>query len=157
MKLNILCGTNDILSGHVNIDPWAKDGDTEKIKGNIDNLDYLCEDGECTSIIATDVISYFPAIEVANVLENWVRKLRHKGSIIIGGADINELSKAFFQKQLDLVTVNILLFGEQKEPWQYKKNILNHYDLTNALEKLGLKIIKKRLSNYCYLLEANRP
>lgn len=156
MKINLLYGTDDILSGFLNIDPLAGKDDEKKILGPIDNLDSICEDAECDYIIANDIIDYFSSREVDKIIEHWLTKLRHGGKIIIGGVDINEVSKGFINKQIDLIHINVFLFGEQDKPWQFRKSALTANDLVKAIESFGLKIIKNRTNNYRYIVEAER-
>jgi hypothetical protein len=156
MKVNLLYKSNNLLSGFINIDPFSSKEDIEsnkKIQGNIGDLDWVVEDSECTQIIAEDVLNYFAGPEVDQVIENWVRKLRHKGTIIIGGVDLFEVCRGIDGRYIDLVNANILLYGEDGE----KKSILSSIDLSKALRNLGLKIIKNRCNSYKYIIEAERP
>jgi hypothetical protein len=157
MKINLLYGSDNVLSGFLNIDPFAKDEDIKKNKGRVDNLDEICEDAECLSIIAEDIIDYFSSKEVDNIISHWIKKLRHGGKIVIGGIDLIEVSRSFNNKYIDLINTNLLLFGDQSESWKYRKSCLTSSELVKGLQGLGLNILKNRINNYKYTIEAERP
>jgi hypothetical protein len=156
MKINLLYNSNNLLSGYLNIDPLSSEDDIQsgkKVQGNIFDLNWAVEDAECTSIVAEDIINYVPAENIAQVLDNWVRKLRHNGTIIITGVDLYEVCRGINGRYIDLENANQLFYGETGE----KKSILSGSDLTRALEECGLKIIKNRYNSYKYTIEAERP
>jgi predicted SAM-dependent methyltransferase len=153
MKINLMHGSGTILSGFINID------DTQNNKMRVDNLDKICEDSECDEIIAEDVIDYFSSKEVDLIIQGWVSKLRHGGKIVIGGIDLDEICKSLYNKRINLVEANILIFGNQKHPWEFRKSGLTSILLVKVLKNYGLNIIKKRINliNYHYVIEAERP
>ncbi len=157
MKLNLLFDSDNVLSGYTNVDPYADEKDKRKIKGDVDNLDYLCEEAECQHIIAVNVLDHFSSKDVDHILEHWISKLRHKGIITIGGVDLVEISKAINNNYIDLIQANIMLFGLQSEVWQTKKACLTSSSIIIALQNCGLRIIKNRINNYQYSIEGERP
>src|ERR1044072_4853402 len=96
MKINLLYNSNNLLSGFINIDPLASPEEIKsgkKIVSFLDNLDGVVEDSECTAILAEDILCYIPAKDVGGAIDNWIRKLRHKGTLIISGYDIFEICR----------------------------------------------------------------
>lgn len=154
MKLNLVYGNNPrsdtTLSGFTQVDFYEKD---------LNYLDEVCEDAECDTIIADDLIDYFPSTLVDILLESLLVKLRHGGRIVIGGTDLNEVVRNLFNKNLSTVNANILLFGMQNEPWEFRKSVLPAAELATALKQCGLKILKNRTNpeNCHYVIEAERP
>lgn len=146
MKINIINVPGHTFAGFSNIHI-----------SEASNLDNLCESAECTRLIAEDIIDYFSSHEVDMIIDNWISKLRHGGTIVIGGIDINQVAKALHNKQIDLVQANVLLFGEQSSPQDYRKSALTATKLVEALQGCGLKILKNRTNNYKYVIEAERP
>jgi hypothetical protein len=154
MKINLLINSNEILNGYINVDPL--NNQLEKIKGDVHNLDWLCEDAECNEIIAKDIISYFPINAVDSIIEHWIKKLRHKGIINIGGVDLTEIARGIISKNIDLVSANILFYGKQTEEWQVRKSGLTARELVLAIKRCGLRIMKSRVENYYYMVQAQR-
>lgn len=146
MKINIINIPGNTYAGFSNIHI-----------SEVANLDNLCEIAECTRLIAEDVLDYFSSHEVDGILGNWISKLRHGGTIIIGGIDINMVAKALVNKQIDLTQANILLFGNQDSTDSYRKSALTSELMIQALKTCGLTILKKRTNNYKYIIEAERP
>lgn len=146
MKINLVFDLKNSLSGYNNIDVGIS-GPT---------LDEVCEDAECTEIVADDVVNYFPAEYVSIILDNWIKKLRHGGQLIVGGTDLNEVSRQFFNKNINLSETNILLYGEQREPYQFRQSGLTSYDLAKSLKDCGLHILKNRINNFHFTIVAER-
>ena len=123
MKVNLLYGEADILTGYLNLHPFAISDDDEKnIRiADIKNIDRHVCDAEATEIIATDVIDYLSLYEVPKVLGHWIKKLRHGGKIVIGGTDMNEVTRGFIHGDIDLETTNKLLHGLQTQPHLVKR------------------------------------
>ena len=153
MKINLLYGDGkgDILNSHLNINPFISDLSFEEdyiIQGEITNLDAYVDDAEEEEIIAYDVIDYLEPFTVNSVIDHWIKKIRHNGTIIIGATDLHLLSKAISQYKVDYFKANELLHGNQKEHYMIKKVSMTALGLCNYLtEKHGLKIMKKILGN----------
>ena len=102
MKINITIGGSE-KSGYLNIDALK---DLE-----IRNLDEYVDPAECFEIVAEDIVDYIPKQELPSVIDNWVSKLRHQGTIIVGGTDAFEVCKMFSQNSINLVELNNLRGG----------------------------------------------
>lgn len=157
MKVNLLLNKKATRSGFLNIDPLAEPGDTDRVLGSVSNLDEFVDDAEIDELVAIDVIDYLPANELDNVLDNWIRKIRHGGSVTVGGVDIREVAKALAFQQIDITTANLLLYGSQQSPCEYRKATLTLQKLIDVFKSRGFKIIQKRLNNYYYHVKAERP
>jgi hypothetical protein len=157
MKLNLLYNNNMVRAGYTNIDPFAPPDDPDRTNGDIVNLDEYVDDAEATDIIALNVIDFMPSSETNEIIAGWIKKLRHGGTITIGGVDIRDVSKAIIYQQLSLTDANFLLYGAQRAPWEYKKATLTLQHLINALQGQGMEIIKKHSENFTYHVTARRP
>lgn len=158
MKINLLYGVGDYLNGYLNIHPFSVE-ETDSLKiGDVKNLDKWVQDAEAKEILATDVIDYLPLNEVNPTITNWVKKLRHKGTLVIGGVDLFEISKGVYQYELDIPTANKLLHGLQQEPHLFRRANFTIFGITDYLANThGLVIMKKRITGYTYTVEAIRP
>ena len=156
MKINLLVDSDKVMGGYLNIDPCAKDGEA-KVKGIIHDLNEYVDDGEAEIIRAIDAIGYFAHVDSAVVADNWIRKLKHGGTIIIGGIDIIEVARAIANRTIDIDQANILLYGNQKHSWDFYKAGFTALQLVEYLESKGLKITKKRIHDFHFIVEAVRP
>lgn len=123
---------------------------------NIHNLQSI-ESASCKEILALDVVDYISAKHIFKVLENWVSKLRHGGKITIGGTDYIELMRAIEMGEINTAEINIIMYGNQESTWQFKIGMYTLPDIVDSLRQLGLKIIKQRLSQFRFEIEAERP
>ena len=148
MKVNLTIGGAK-KSGYLNIDAL------ENLE--IRNLDEYVDNAECFEIIADDVIDYLPRQEISVVIDNWVSKLRHQGTIVIGGTDAYEVCKMFSQNAIDLQELNNLFHGQQTQEWDVRLNQLTLQTVSEELEKRGLKTLKKRINGFKFSVDAERP
>ena len=122
MKVNLLYGEGDVLDTHLNINQFAKNPDGEKIiRDDISNIDKYVDDSELEELVAIDVIDYMSIKEAPQVIENWVRKIRIGGKIILGGSDLLEICKSFSEHKIDISEANSLIHGTQEKPYLPKK------------------------------------
>ena len=88
MKIRITVGEKQKLNGYTNIDPITKFDD---IAIDIRNLDELVSDAECTEIISEGVIDFLNRGDFVIAINNWVKKMRHGGKIIVTSIDALEV------------------------------------------------------------------
>tara|TARA_A100000172_G_C3005324_1_gene97757 strand:- start:8 stop:502 length:495 start_codon:yes stop_codon:yes gene_type:complete len=157
-KVNLIYGVGDVLHTHVNINPFAEDADGETIiRADVINLDEYVDDAELTELVAEDVVDYIGSDKAEQTINNWVKKIRIGGKIIIGGVDILEVSKSLSQYRIDVTEANRLIYGEQTRPYLFKKSGFTCVGIAEYLEGVfGLRILKKRINNYKMIVEAQR-
>lgn len=153
MKLHLSINSTPI-NGYTNVSPT---GGENTVLSRIDNLEGIVDEAECTEILAEDVMDFFPASRILDILKYYTSKLRHGGKIIIGGSDFQSVCKCIITKRLDAVEANKILYGTQNSTWEFKSGMISLDDLTDLLRGLGLKIIHKRLNNCKMCVEAVRP
>jgi GTPase SAR1 family protein len=159
MKVNILLDNPEgVLNGYTNIDPFVpeKSGDS-RINHNILNLDGVLEDAEGVEIRAINILTYLNANDINIAIENWVRKLRHKGQLVLADVDVNEVAKFIVAQKIDLKLANIMLHGEQQKEWQLRYTSLSLAEILPCLRNKGLKIITARILNGNFFVRAERP
>lgn len=163
VKLNIIWDTdNGVIfgEGFINGGPFINT-ETDTIKRlNPQNLDSICDNGECEEIIAHDVIQYLPVNKVVETITHWVGKLAHKGIIRISADDCYEICRNFTRYNITLLECNTALYGRYSEkPYLQKRAQFTLKGLTELLVQLGLKITKKRLDQTTMKMEveAIRP
>lgn len=157
MKVNLLRNApDDAMNGFLNIDPFADGKDCRK-QGDLADLSFFVEDAEATEIVARDILDFYDKSLWERTLDGWIKKLRHGGKIVVGGVDIYEVSKAVSNYSISTADANRLLHGEQDAPWNFRKTNATLFDMTGLLESKGLKVMKKRMSEFHYIVEAVRP
>lgn len=154
MKLNLLANSLDIRTGYKNIDNTAvipKDfvSSEQKIVGSISNLDWICKEGEAEEILALDCLHTFPLGNIGNVIYGWSTKLASSGKIIIGGNYLEEIAKAFNAGTINVVDFNKLLFNNSH-------SAVSIDDVLNILTQINLKVTKKQIGGFRFLIEAQK-
>jgi len=158
MKVNLLYTETEPRPGYLNVSPFTTEESDDLKIGEVFDLDEWVDDAEATEIIASDVIDYLPANLVMDVIEHWVSKLRRGGTLIIGGTDLYEVCKGFTTYAMDVREANAYLHGHAADNPQFVKKItLTALGLSNFLAQKGLRIIKKRVTGYQFVVEAERP
>lgn len=157
MKVNLLINSNAIRNGFLNIDPFAH-GAEGKTAGDLSNLDSLVDDAECDQLVADDILDYLPMDVRDAALDNWIKKIRHGGTLSIGGVDIREAASAYLLHYIDLKQVTGLIYGQQRLPCEYRKSTMTLQHVIKALNDRGMDIITKKKYNVCYYtVTARRP
>lgn len=164
MKINLLMGSDNVLSDAINIDPLATNaamiGPNQQFEAGphkyalqLTNLDSVCDDSEVDEIVANGVSEYL-GVELLGALNNWVKKLRRGGRLIVSGVDFYCLAKSYSSFYINEELAQNLLYSNPATPWQTKKNIMTSEIMQQLLTERGLKINKCRVSNMEFLVEA---
>ena len=160
MKLNLLLDNEKgQLNGYTNIDqftPSEKPPEDTRITGDIYPLDWICDNGECSELIARCILCYFPLAETGIILTNWMNKIKVGGLIVIEEMDVELVSWALVNKQITPKQYQKLVYGEQTKKWDIKKSGLTISAIIDFLEGSGFKIITKRLNNMKFNVTAKR-
>ena len=146
MKLKL--GINEVpFSGYINIDPAPKEtpSECEVVVGDPRISIGVAENNECIEILAPNMLNYLHRTELVNFVSSWTGKLRHGGKIILGGVDGYEIAKKYSRKEINTEEYNTLLYGPAKCAWGYYLGAVSLNDITELLESLGLKIIKREI------------
>ena len=159
MKINITVGSSHVMNGYLNIDPITGQDieEAQIIRADIRNLDDVAMDSECREIIAENVLDYLAKEDSKIALANWVKKLRHKGRIIVGGIDAYEVCKQFYQRVIPIEEFNIAMHGSLENPWEVKLSHSTLSELENQLRSLGVEILSKRVNGLNMVIEGERP
>ncbi len=155
MKFNlILTDSNKCIKDYVNLSPYNdKDGLNQ---GQINNLDWVCDAGSIEHLIADDILSHFRFPAIADILKNWISKLKVSGKITFRGIDFEEVSRALVLEKMNTLEASKLIWGEQSDIYDVKQSGLSIIDLIEYLEQFGLKVTKKVFEGYKYTVEAVR-
>lgn len=158
-KINLIYGEGDVFHTHLNINPFSEKPDGKIIvRDDVSNIDKYADDSELSELIATDVIDFLPANKTSEILENWIKKIRLGGKIVIGGVDLIEVCKCLSQYKMDILEANALLHGEQNKPYMIRKVNFTVVGLSEYLkERFGFEIISKSINNFKMIVEARRP
>ena len=156
-KINLIYGSGDVLHTHININPFATDADGKRIvRDSVKNIDKYADTAELKELVATDVIDYFPAKEIEEVVSGWASKIRLGGTIVIGGIDLMEVCKSLSSYNIDVSHANALLHGEQEPQYLIRKSSFTTLGISSYLKDMGFKIIKKRIQDYKCIVEGTR-
>jgi len=155
IKLNLLIGNpGGYLEGYVNCDPMAGTGD-KTLLSDPSKLEYW-EDGEVDEIRAFNLLSYFDAGRVEDIISVWAKKLAYDGFVTITDVDIVQAMKAFDRAEINFVELNHILYGEQDKPWRFRKVGLCMNEMAAALLANGLDIVEKRFESIFFQIKAVR-
>lgn len=158
MKVNILLNNPaEIRSGFLNIDPFAPDGDKDRVKCDPAALGPLVDAAEASEVVALGIIDYLPLAQSDGVLTHWVSRLAHGGKLSISCVDLFEVCRAVHLRTVSVEDANKLLHGEQREPWQFRKANYSLNHLTELIKAKGLRIITKKLVAFEAVVTAERP
>lgn len=157
MKINLLLNDASPRSGHTNIDPLAPPNDPLRKVGDFGNLDEHVEAAECDEFIATDILDFIQADQLDDVLNHWVSKIRHGGTLTIGGLDLRSVARGISDYRLSINDANLLIYGAQQAAWQHRRSASTLQIILEVLTSKGLKAIKKRYDGYFYSLTMERP
>ena len=120
----------------------------------IDKIDFYVDRGEAEEIIVEGVIDYIRISQVESVIKLWSSLIQKQGRLVIVGTDIQEVSKALGNYNINVPDANQLLYGDTDFP---KRVCFSAAHLSSFLkEKCGLKLLKKRVNGYTYMVEAQR-
>jgi hypothetical protein len=151
MKLYLGLNTT-LVSGHTVVDPMGGEGKTAL---DFRNLDSIVDNGEC-EVINAKVLNHIHGSEIYSVIKHWVSKLAHGGSIILGGSDLLEVSKAVVTGQMSNAESNKLFYGESNSAWGITKGMYEANEIAGILLEQGLVIDKKRIVKIDFIVEAHR-
>lgn len=158
-KINLIYGEGDVFHTHLNINPFAENADGKTVvRDDVSNLDKYADDSELTELIAVDVIDFIPANKTSEVIDNWVKKIRIGGKIVIGGVDLFEVCKCLSQYKIDISDANALIHGQQNKPYMLRKVNFTAIGISEYLkDRFGFEIISKNINNFKMSVEARRP
>ena len=158
-KINLIYGVGDVLHTHLNINPFAEDANGKTIiRDRVDNLDKYADDGELEELVARDVLDYLPLSAVEKSLENWAKKIKVGGKIVVGGVDLYEVCSDFSNYKIGVAKANFLIHGKQDvKSYLIRKSNFTALGLSMYFEQqFGFSITKKIVSDYQMCVEAIR-
>jgi hypothetical protein len=156
MKVNIIFDNPNCLNGYLNLDPLVKDSGSAKVKADVANLDSHIDNGEAEEIRSSNVLSFYDSNKVDDIINNWISKIRSGGIIQITEIDIEKCFKAFLRSEINMTQLNILIYGEQYQKWDFKKSGLNMHVMSEALKAKGLEIIEKTYHGFNFTIKARK-
>ena len=150
MKVNLLLDNpHDVRSGYLNLDPFAPEPDSHgRIRCEIVNLNKLVDAGEAEEIVAHDIIGYFPPKQIDEILDNWLSKLAHKGTLTLSAVDFREVSHKTLGNIITIDQINSLVYGDQRQPWEFRKSAFTLPLLITMFESRGFRIMSKRIQDH---------
>lgn len=159
VKLNLLLNDEKkLLNSHKNISVFKLQNkyNLDYVEGEINNLDWIVENGEVDEIIADCILEYFPFNQIYHLLDNWCKKLSLTGKIVLVGTDVRELARLITFDEIKPDEFYPALYGKQVENWETKKSCTSVNDMISLLRSLNMVITKKYFDKYNFIIEAKR-
>jgi len=129
MKVNI--GNGDI-KGYTTADPGLEG----------------VHDGQCVEILAPNAVNMFHYANIQDVLKLWHSKLRVGGTLTLGGYDLVEFCKH---------VIRYAISKEEKNKIIAESGCFFPLDeISELVQIVGFKILKKQLNGISYVLELTR-
>ena len=88
--------------------------------------------------------------KIEELIDSWIKKLRHGGKLVIGGVDAFEVCRAVAHTSLSIKEFNQIIH-------EGRSSQISISELSEILSRKGLTILKKRLSGFNMIVEAQRP
>lgn len=132
-KLNLGCG-QDVRIGYVNID--LVPANNQVIKDNVLNLDKHVAPGSCSEVVCNHLIEYLTPQELPQLIEKLKVAMRTTGIVTFTSFDYTLLSGQINYNNIDLITLNNLLYGNNRRAiynLHNLKNMLTHYGFKNMV------------------------
>jgi hypothetical protein len=143
----------------LNLDPFASEADDPagRYRASPEKLDdYVCAN-EASELVAHDVLDHFPAQYADAVLDHWVSRLAHGGTITVSVLDAREVCRAYMAGKLTNDNLNDAVYGNPKSQKASRKCLLTLPTLVAVLEAKGLRVLQKRYQNLRAVVTAQRP
>ncbi len=159
MKVNILLNNaTDVRSGYLNVDPCAPEGDAGdgRVRAEPHKLDLL-DANECDEIVAHDALDFYQTHEVDRVLDHWLSKLAHGGTLTLSTIDAREVARSFLAGRIDVDEFNVLVHGQQDGPYRSRSCSLTMATLCAVLQDRGMQILSKRVADHRAVVTCRRP
>ena len=138
-KLNIIYAS-DYLNGYINIPPVLLEEHPDVRVGNFVNIDWIADNGELEEIVANKIIEYIPHGQLAQVISNWVSKLRIGGRLVLGFIDTPELVRMLHMDIINMGQYNTIVHGQQDAQHLFKKSSVSTQQVIDMLKPHSLKI-----------------
>lgn len=154
MKINLLRNSNNLLNGYVNVDNFVGEG---KVQGDVTNLDSIVDDALADEIVAKNILQFYEYSKLVLIINGWIKKLRHKGSITIIVPDYRAICKGIVKDIIDVNTALPLLYGPQTHPLLCYKSSMSVDFIKQILIESGLVIEKIHLDDFQICITGYRP
>lgn len=105
-------------------------------------------DAECVEILAPAIVNIIHYTKLQSVLQQWYKKLRINGILILGGYDLVEFCKHVIRYEISKEEKNSIMAGSG--------SFLALDEITDMVRMIGFKIKKRQLNGIRYTLELTR-
>ena len=116
---------------------------------HIANLNTTLDDGECTEIIALDVLDFLPLAKRGDFLNHLIQKLEIGAAVKIGGREINAVANAVSSGQINEETANAAIY-------QGRQSMTTAVKTRDLMRFIGLEITAVYNHGFNYIVEARR-
>ena len=116
---------------------------------HIADLNKTLDDGECTEIIALDVLDFLPLAQRGNFLNHLMQKLEIGAIMKVGGREINAVANAVGSGQINEETANACIY-------QGRQSMTTAVKTRDLMKFIGLEITAAYNNGFNYIVEARR-
>ncbi len=150
MRLNLGCGTEEILTGYINVDIRSFN-DTVII----DNIIYLSKfnDNFADEIRASHCIEHLPVNLIDIALSNWFRVLKSGGRLFIYCPDGRLIAQDLVGGIINIEQFSYYLFGAQTYDENLHRLAFDYDRLKGVCELAGFKVLGPAKRPHCYRYE----
>lgn len=120
------------------------------------NISYFVDDAECDELYVEGVLHHIHCEEVRNVLQHYVSKINHGGTLRITDEDFASICKAVVVGGITSEEGNKLLFGAGQNSYEFYLGSYSMRDIVGILKEFGLRILKQRINGFQFVVEGYR-
>lgn len=157
MKVQLTLGKPS-LNGYMVLDPLANPNQNDRIQADPTNLDAFVDANECSEFLSLEILDHVPIFIRPKVLNHWLTKISHGGTITISATDMNELSRLIQNGQLnDIVSINNALYSTGQNVWLVKKSYVPLQQTIEMIMSTGqFNIEHVKFEGFQYFVTARR-
>lgn len=150
MKVNLILGDPGVVrSGYLNLDLTIQQPDGERLPANPDDFGRIVSPNEAEELLALGVIDRIPGESVLDVLRYWASRLAHGGVLTISALDMEEVSAYLSSNDMKVPDLDSLIYT--------RRSAHTMRSLSDALESLGLRVVRKDWQSLTAFVTAIRP
>jgi hypothetical protein len=150
VKVNLVLGDpGAVRSGYLNLDVTIQKPEGDRLPAHPDDFGHLVSPNELTELVCLGVIDRIPGESVIDVLRYWASRLAHGGTLAISALDMEEVAAYLATNDMQVTDLDSLIYT--------RRSAHTMRSLSDALESLGLKVVRKDWQSLSAFLTAVRP
>jgi len=150
LKLNLGCGSEEILSGYINVDIRPV-----HTAVRIDDIIYLStfESNIVDEVRASHCIEHIPVEHIQTAVNNWARVLKPSGVLFVYCPDGHLIAQDLIDSRINIRDFSYYIFGAQTYNENLHRAAFDYERLVDVVQKAGLTVIGPAKRPKCYRYE----